>query len=896
MSAWTLWVGRHPLIVLAGSLLAVAASIWLSCCRLEYHTQRDDLMSADKACQVRWRNYLTEFGSDDDIVFVVEGGTEKRMQAAIDSLALSLRSHPEHFDRVFEKVDLRPLRNRALLYLSSEELDQLYLHLRQLGPLLGSFSSFVWYEMNLRNMVVRLDAILTDSAQGVPLSESDSAFIKQFSMIARSASAALEHPEPFLDPWTSLMQGDAQREDQLASPRYFTSDDRSLHFMVARPANPDRNSFTPVAQAVVQARTIVEATRHQYPDLQFGLTGLPVLEHDEMAGTDRDSTRATWLALAGVALLYLVVYRGFRYPLLTVGSLITGTVWSLGLTAVAVGHLNILTSAFAVMLIGMGDYGVLWIARFDEVRRSGHGFASALAHTGAHAGPSILIAALTTSLAFFATMLADFKAVTELGFIAGSGVLLCALASLLVIPALLAIRHGFWKRQRHPSLLEFPQGLSANRPWLPALAQRPKMVVIVSVGLFIFGIMAGSGMNYDHNLLHLQATDLESVQWEYRLIERTHGAGWSALSLANSPQEARALRARYEQLPSVARAEEIASLIPEKQEEKIAIIQKIANLMHHLPQRDQVALHALPDLGSLRQSIAQLERHASEKITDPELMRSIQTLHTQVQKSTVYPRNLAAFETSLTLSLWDKIQPLQDVATPAAITLNDLPTNLRERFISPSGKWLVRAYAGEDVWMNDALARFVSQARTVDLEATGKPFGTLEGLRAMRSGFEWAGVYALVAITAILFLDLRSIRYVLLGLAPLALGLAMTLACMRLLGVSFNPANIIAFPLIVGVGVDNGVHILHDFLAHPSHSDYQMSAATGRGIFVAALTTILGFGTLMISQHRGMHSLGLALSLGVSCCTFSSLVVLPSLLKILRQRPQICQSRDKLAA
>src|SRR5207253_2556479 len=177
----------------------------------------------------------------------------------------------------------------------------------------------------------------------------------------------------------------------------------------------------------------------QFPDLKFGLTGLPVLETDEMELSDEDSTRASWLALVGVLVMYFVVYRGVRYPLLTITSLVAGTLWALGWATITVGHLNILSSTFAVMLIGMGDYGVLWVARYDEARRDGKSIDEAMRWTAERAGPSILTAAISTALAFFATMLADFKAVAELGWIAGCGVLFCAIACLTLMPAALTI-------------------------------------------------------------------------------------------------------------------------------------------------------------------------------------------------------------------------------------------------------------------------------------------------------------------------------------------------------------------------------------------------------------------------------------------------------------------------
>ena len=173
----------------------------------------------------------------------------------------------------------------------------------------------------------------------------------------------------------------------------------------------------------------------------------------------------------------------------------------------------------------------------------------------------------------------------------------------------------------------------------------------------------------------------------------------------------------------------------------------------------------------------------------------------------------------------------------------------------------------------------------MDPAATGKPFTTLEGLRSMKRGFLWAGVYALAAIVFVLVLDFRSPVRVLLALAPLAVGVVLTLGVIGLSGFAFNPANMIALPLVLGVGVDNGVHVLHDFLSRRGRrGPYLLSRSTGMGILVAALTTMLGFGTLMLATHRGLVGLGFILTLGVGCCMLTSLVFLPAVLNLWSRR------------
>ena len=875
------WIARHPWCVLAGCALTIGVSVWLACTRLQYRTQRDDLMSADKSCQVRWRAYLNEFGDDDDIVFVVEGSNRARMEQAVDALATELQAAPGRFDRVFHRVDLRPLRDRALLFLSETEIEAVDKRLVEMGPLLAPGAALAWQGLTLQNLIARADAIVAVREGGDELNERDRAFLQQFAAVLISAERTLLDPSRYSSPWRALGEPSPSGIESFERPRYFFSDDGSLAFLLARPAHPDRHSFTPAAEAVRGARRIVAKIRERFPELQFGMTGLPVLEHDEMAGTDRDSMRAAWLALAAIAVLYFFVYRGVRYPLLTVGSLVTGTIWALGLTAATIGHLNILSSAFAVMLIGMGDYGVLWVARFDEERKAGRDFDEALRQTAAHAGPSIITAALSTSLAFYATMFADFQAVSELGFIAGSGVLLCAVACLALIPAI----QGLLNRWKPSSVqtIPFVSPFFGNptRAWLPGIMRRPAIVMVVSAAILLVSALLAIGVRYDDNLLHLQSGRLDSVRWETKLLERTRGTGWSAVSVAATPEEAIALRRQYEQLNEVSRAEEIASLIPTDQARKLPAVQKIGQRLERLPSRDQAVSHQPVDVKSIRDGC---ERMLGRLEDDPDLRGAVRSLHDALVASPRAEVHLNHFNRQLSGSLWDDLDRLRQVSSPHAITLDDVPSALRERFFGSSGKWLVRAYAKEDVWNNAAMERFVAQARTVDPEATGKPFGTFEGLRALKNGFLWAGVYALLAITAVLMIDLRKASNLLLGLLPLILGVVVWLAVLRLFNISLNPANLIALPLIVGVGVDNGVHILHDYRARPPDKPYQLAAATGRGILIAALTTILGFSALMISRHQGMQSLGFALSLGVGCCMGAALIVLPAVLGLLDRR------------
>jgi predicted RND superfamily exporter protein len=941
-------VYRSPWLVLALALGFAGLSAFASFTCLEYRTQRSDLVSPDKDYQKRWREYLAEFGDDDDIVIVVQGADRARMCRAIDGLAAEINRHPQTFDRLFYRVDLRPLRNRSLLFMPADQIRKIQEFLQSddmrllLEPALGGLG---WHMVSLGQILDKAGRVARPAGAGQTRSVKEEQILAQLAAISRTAAATLHDRSAYRNPWQSFIpQGEGQKAQEqgrlLAEPQYFFSGDGKLAFMLVRPVK-EEHSFTAAKKSVDAMRAILAAARPRFPGLEFGLTGLPVLETDEMVASEQDTHLASCLALAGVGLLFVFVYRGFRNPFLTLSTLLVGTAWAMGWVTLTVGHLNILSATFAIMLIGMGDYGVLWVTRYEQNRAAGGDVRTALRRTAAGGGPSILTAAAATALAFFAAMLADFQAVAELGWIAGSGVLLCAFSCFTVMPALLTL---FDRRSaaaaaagRKMSILSFKMGgqensrgvprlaqpwgrvstagtavthervasngyppapreggdLAGNRSWLPGLARRPRWVIATGLaltaclGLFAFHI------TYDHNLLHLQDPELDSVRWEQTLIQHTAGANWHALSFTASAAEARVLKARFEQLDEVSRVVEVASLVPPGQEHKLTQLRDIQHRLRSLPERGAPIAHALPCPADLRQKLAALLKKldtagpGSPPLVAAELRQSLSELQTRLAAlpDARAARRLRKFEEQLTGDLAENLHQLRDVSTPAAITLADLPPSLRERYVGKTGKWLLRVFAKDCLWDHAPLQNFAARIQAIDPRATGKPFSTLEGLRALKDGFQWAGLYALLAIVAIFAADFRNLRYTLLALAPLAMGVVISLGIRGLFGLPLNPANIIAFPLILGVGAVYGVHVVHDYLTRRRSGPYTLSYIIGRAILVMALTNMISFGTLMISRHRGLSGLGFTLMLGVACCMVTALVFLPAVLKVLSRRP-----------
>jgi uncharacterized protein len=828
---------RAPRATIGVSLSVAMISVVYAAAVLESRTQRDDLLSADKACQVRWKLYTDRFGPDDDLVIVVQcPGRCARRREVCDRIAHELSKQPELFDRILHRIDPANLKAKALHLIPQAELDRIDRFTSRSAALFGTESATAWALLTPATMLAHLSA------------SSDEHDTANAQSLKDWIIATLTADDPEIVPWPAFL--DIAEIDRRFMPRDISTPDDALSMVLARPHASNATSV---------ARSIVATIAEEFPDVTIGVTGLPALEADEMVASERDSSTAAASAFAGVAVLYFIVYRRLRTPLLTLSTLAIGTACALGWATLTVGHLNILSAAFAVMIIGLGDYGVLFVAHVDPIRGRGIDSHAALIMAAETVGPSILVAAATASLAFFSTILADFLAVAELGWIAGCGLLFCALACLTWLPALMAIRGT---TAAMPSTTSLPAEI-------PARSRPPMRTLAVSSLVVAVAAMLAIMIEYDSNLLHLQATDTESVHWEHALIDHTAGLTWDAISLAHSPEEAIALRDRYAALPGVGQVVTAADMMPSPNPHRLRQIKSIHTRLADLPSviiqpsesTWEADLHSLAALGIKLPVRADATSHAMLVARD---LRLQQMLRNQVFR------------------LLRKIQSLADPIPP---TLSDIPQAVRERFVA-DGVWIVRAYAAESLWNVDALRRFTMAVQSIDPNATGKVFRTLEGLDAMRNGFLRAGLAALVVIIVVLWIDFRSLFDVCCGVVPLVVGMIATLAGLAITGTPLNPANFIALPLIIGVGLDNAVHVLHDARANSTVGHGRLSPATIRGIIVASLTTVIGFGTLMLARHRGMASLGLTLALGVSACTAASLTILPALLAL---RPSIRQ-------
>jgi len=561
--------------------------------------------------------------------------------------------------------------------------------------------------------------------------------------------------------------------------------------------------------------------------------------------------------------------------------------WSLGWATLTVGHLNILSVTFAPILIGLADnLGIHLVARYSEERAAGRDFRAAMEVAARQTGPGIVTAGVSVALAFYAVMLANFPGLAELGFIAGSGELLCMIASFTVLPALFAVSQRYLRTRA----TAWKASQRRNRNWL---GRFPRLTLAGLGVLTLIGLLVSPLPKFDYNLLHLQAKGTESVAWENRLLEVSDRSSWYALSTADSLAELQHKKAQFAALPVVDRVESLASMLPPDQEERLALLAEVAPLVDAISATwENVEPIDVEELSTTLEKIRfKLQRPPSDwdptKRPSEEALTAARTALIAVQErlKTMPPATvnqvLDAFQRGLMADLAAKWTLLQDNVRPTGpLTLDNIPNYLRERFVGKSGRYLLQIFARDNIWEQEPMRAFVHQLQTIDADVTGPPVVAFYSIRSMQQGYVRGGVYALITIVGLTWVHFRRLKPTWMALLPLGVAALWMIPCMALFGVEMNIANLIVIPLFMGMAVDNGIHLVDRALEPPRAASERDTQSTGRAVILATLTTIAGFGSLMVAHHAGIFSFGLLLALAVTCNLVAVFTVLPLLLRM----------------
>lgn len=874
-------VWRYPRLFFYPQALLFLASILFTVWRLEFDTNRNNLVGEDKVYHQAYLRYRREFAAQDELVVLVESEDIEKNRQFVERLGARLEAEPRLFTDVFYKGDLKMMGPKALLFVTNETvLQEMAQRLREARPVLEHFAQVTNLNALFQTVIAGFrGAARQPEAAGAAMEDT----LPALGRIAAQAADALHRPGPPPSPGITALFG---RGDQAEEALYLTFATNRIYLVTARALHDRLNEA-----AVHRLRELLDRTRAEVPGVNAGLTGGPVLEVDEMAQSQKDTLLASVVALALCALLFIYGYQETGRPIKAVACLLVGLAYTLAYATATIGHLNILTITFLPILIGLAiDFGIHLVSRYEEELRAGRPEQQAVEMALVQTGRGIFTGGLTTAGAFLAMGFTEFKGVREMGLICGGGLLLCLIPMLTLLPVLLLRgRQNLLDHSRPP-----PPDPRARleRLWL----DRPALTLGLATTLTLFAAAHLRRVEFDYNLLNLQSAGLPAVVYEHKLIRHANRSVIFGVVTAGSLEEARALQARLEALPSVAGVDSMVPHLTEDQTRRLALVRQIRAQLAGLR---FAAVDPEPvNLAELRHTLRRLQAYLglgadlSERGGEAGLSDSLREVRAAVARllttlAEAEPeraaRQLGAFQRALLRDLQDTLRAIQNQDDTAPLRPEDIPAPLRHRFISKSGdRYLLQVNPRSNVWERVHQEVFVRELRQVAPDATGEPVQLYEYTTLLKDSYVQAAWYALAAVAGLVWLHFRSLTALLLALLPVGVGMLWLAGYLGWTGQPFNPANIMTLPLVVGIGVTNGIHVLNRYAEERSPTIFGRS--TGKAVLLSALTTVAGFGSLMLARHRGIASLGLVMSVGTLACLVAGVVVLPAALQLLQRR------------
>nr|WP_246484232.1 MMPL family transporter [Marivibrio halodurans] len=598
------------------------------------------------------------------------------------------------------------------------------------------------------------------------------------------------------------------------------------------------------------------------------LTGRGPLSAEEVDGLTADLQRAGLISLALVAVVMWLGFRSFRLIAIGVATLLTGLAWTAGFAALAVGSLNLLSAVFAVLFIGLGiDFAIHFALRFREEAAFGDGAVRALSRTGGACLSALGLCAVTSAVGFLAFLPTDFRGLAELGLISAGGIVLAFLASFTVMPSLLALCR----------VASLPDDKGRDLPGGPALARwisrRRRAILLIGFALAVFGALLTTRIAFDFNTLSLKDPDAESIATLRDLQDDGTLTPYSLSVVTDTPEAANAVAARLAVLPEVASARGPASLLPEEQALKLAIVADMAaSLWPALNPRR--TMEALSDAGRAEAVAALRDVAASVGGAAPaRLMSALDGLTDASSPAAA----LAEYEGRLTRHLPDLMTRLKAVLEARAVTLDDVPEAMKARYIGEAGHGRAVALPAEDLTDFRALRRFTEAVTALYPDAIGRPVLEAGVGDIVTRAFLQAILGAAATVFLLIWWVLASGRAALCVMAPLGLSVVVLGGYSVLFDRPFNSTNVIVVPLILGLGVDNGVHFVMR-LRDETSLGLLMRSSTPRAVLMSGATTIASFATLILSDNRGIAGMGEFLTIGVVTVLGATCVLLPALL------------------
>jgi len=855
----------------------------------------------DRSNQVQdLKNIVQDFPYASGIIVVVDGRSipdpvkaEAKVKAAIDALSseFSQDTYKPYIDSVMGKYETSFIKEHGLMLTSIEDLDRFgrsYSNLN-LVPVLRHLNDDFEREYSGNS-----ENLSDDEVQAANQFRGLGELLELIEAAAAGEAVSENSVDKVLDSYI------------MGSP-YLMSNDNRMGIVIVQPTfnmnDMDNIMLLREGVDIIEAGAKAVAAVH---GISAGLTGMTTIARDEFETSEQGLALSSTIAFVLILALLVFVFRMFSVPFIAGIPLITGIMWTVGLSGLVINRLNIMTAMYIVALLGLGiDYAIHLLSTYIQEKDSGADFKAAVESAVVKSGAGIITGALTTSVAFFTLMVAKTGLIQELGIVAGMGILSELFAMFLMIPPLLAYRE--YRRVK--------KGKSENRIFSRIkiksdaasgigrlLVKAPVAIaVVMSLIVMAFSFRAGR-VDIQDNILEMEAKGLESVKLNDEMVEEFNMAPDGLYIVTSDLEEVKELTGKLKDLSSVKSVDSLADYFITDKEywERASFIEQYTNHLENSPLDNTIDSNALLEelyrletnlieLGDLSY-LGNMDRlvNVLGKVTgiDKDGVKAEETsfdrLFTVLESENESANALTELQSDIFSILNKKIARMAGLDK---ITLDMLPDNIRSSLISKDGSsYLISINPTQNPWEGGFRNIFTSQVNSVTDKGTGMILAADQLTIMAEEDGRRASVLALLVVFIILVADFRNIKLAVITMLPLLASFITLFGIMAVTGIKFDFVNIIVVPLLIGIGIDDAVHINHRYLHEGKGSMSRVIARTGTALLITTVTTVIGFASFIPSLMRAMKSTGIVLSLAMAIAFIYSVFLHPAVLIIVTEK------------
>ncbi len=891
------WHSRHPLKMLCLIGILTICSLFLAA-RLEQSMGWSDLLPSDDPRTVEFDRVIRNFVSSSSVILVVQGKGQD-IQEFAETLVPRIRELQDeegkpYVQRINYKREVEFMRNNGLMMIKSDYLENI-----------SDIFQASNFPMLIRNLNNSLEKEYIGKEESLSTREKEDRavnFLDGISFFLEALSKAVRDGRI-----SEKLSREAVDRILVGEPYILSYDKQALIIdVVPNFTMVEMDRLVPGIGAIQKA---VDITLTRFPGITAGLTGMPVIQHDEMIYTTKSLGYTSIIAIIAIFILLAFAFRMTVAPALAIANLVVGVIWAMGAAFLVVGNLNIMTSMTGVVLLGLGiDFSIHLISAFTEERCLGISIERSLLNSFTKCGNGIITGGFTTSAAFLTLSISSTRGMREMGIVMGCGLISVMIVTFLFLPSLLVLREKWLERkgQKQVSTITKSRDISL-RPlgnFSSYLNLYPKRILVFVTLITTLLAYVGVKITFDQNYMNLEPKGLTSVELYDTILDKFDFSIDYSMFLADSLEESSFLAEKAKFLPSVAMVEDISLYIPSKEEQqkRINYVQEIIMEMKRSP---PYGLKEPKDMESLVQELNRLKMNIME-MQDLAYLGGQDRVDAKCSEIVGYPddpqeKNLfSSFFTDLKSDEAKGFQGLLDferqfspyfrdsvhkMGSGGTIGMTELPESILNRYSNiKRDRFLVTVYPIGDIWKDARfLNRFVDDLERVSHKATGMPPIFRALMKIMGKDGRNAVILTIFVVFILLWSDFRKVRYALIAMIPLATGLVWMVGIMYLLGMKLTVINIMVLPLILGIGIDDGVYVLHRWLMEGKRSLSQVFSSTGKAILLTSLTDMLAFGSLVFSIYRGFAGFGGAMFIGVATCFVTTVLILSPMLGIMSE-------------